>query len=123
MNIYIEFHNNTELPINVNSWVNGSRMLECWKVNPGEKRIVPSSVGEWYLDSMFEDLSQRQIWIEKGFDQYFSIGKIRSSPCSRGNYSFMEYLEPFECIFTPSESSNSLENNNIEGIATFIQNK
>ena len=118
MNTYILFHNNTELPINVNSWINNSSVLSSLKVNPGEKRIIPSSVDEWYMDTIFEDFSERRIWREKGFDDYFTIGKFRSKPFSNGNYAWMEYEEHFDCVFVPPENGQ-----NIEGKITFLQKK
>lgn len=117
MNTYIIFHNTTELPVNVNSWIDGSSRLNRLKVNPGEKRIIPSSLNEWYIDTMFDDFSERQVWVEKGFDKYFTIGKFRSKPFANGNYSWMEYDEPFECLFVPSKN----EENKIQGRITFVQ--
>jgi hypothetical protein len=114
---FINFHNNTDLPINVSSWIDGSNKLHCLKVNPGEKLVIHSSVGEWHLDAMFNESSDRQIWVEKGFGKYFIIGKFRSNPGASGNYSWMEYNEPFDCIFSKLETTE----NDIEELITFLQ--
>lgn len=117
MNTYILFHNNSELPVNVNSWINNSSVLNSLKVNPGEKRIIPSSDDEWYMDTMFEDFSERKIWVEKGLEDYFVIGKFRCKPFANGEYVCMEYYEDFECVFAPLENGE----NGIQGKVTFTK--
>jgi hypothetical protein len=119
MNIYVIFHNNTKFPVNVNSWIDDSRMLNILKVNPGEKRIIPSSIGEWYMDSEFEDMSDRKIWQENGFGHYFMIGKFCSYPNIQGNYSWMEHEEDFDCLFIPSKNPI----NKIHGKIIFLEKK
>jgi hypothetical protein len=103
-NKYIQFYNNTDLPIMLDSWIDGSNRLHTIKINQREKRIIHSSVGEWHIHSMFEHSSEeRQIWREKGFEKYTNIGQFRSSPCASGNYSWLDY-DIFECTFSETES-------------------
>ena len=78
---FIHFHNNTDLPIMIDSWVDNSYAMNSLRVNPREKIIIHSCVGEWHLHSMFESLEDRNIWKEKGLDNYLTIGKFWSIPC------------------------------------------
>jgi len=119
MDTYILFHNNSRFPLNVNSWVNESRCLNRLKVGPGEKRIIPSSIGEWYMDTMFEDVSERTVWDENGFGHYFSVGKFRSTPNNDGVYSWMEYEGDFDCVFVPLKHAE----HKIEGEMIFLEKK
>lgn len=119
MDTYILFHNNTKFPVNVNSWVEDSRRLNSLKVNPGEKRVILSCIGEWYMDTMFEDISDRKIWRENGFGHYFTIGKFRSTPNIHGIYSWMEYDGDFSCLFVPSQNTE----NKIQGKMIFLEKK
>lgn len=113
---YIHFHNKTDLPIMLDSWIDGSNRLHTIKINPRETQIIHSSVGEWHIHSMFEHSSKdRQIWIEKGFEKYTNIGQFRSSPCASGNYSWIDYEDIFECIFSKTE----LLENEFKGLISF----
>jgi hypothetical protein len=112
---YIWFHNDTDLPILISAWSDGSNILQQTRISPQEKRIVHSSVGEWHMDSMFEAGYDREAWATAGLENHLVIGKFRSSPCASGNYSWMEYYEPFDCIYTKTD--NSLD------LVTFIKNR
>jgi len=97
---YVHFHNNTDLPVNISSWVDGSNTLQNSIIQPGAKHLIHSSVGEWHIDSMFHvDSEEYKIWKERGLSKHHIIGKFRSRPCASGNYSWLEYDEPFECIY------------------------
>jgi hypothetical protein len=101
----VHFHNNTVLPIMVDGFVSGS--LICKKVLPGEKLVLHSTVGEWHMNSMFEDYTDSKIWIDKGLKKYTIVGKFRSDPCIQGNYSWMEYDDDmFECTYSEVDSSD-----------------
>jgi hypothetical protein len=120
---YIHFHNDTDLPIAVEGWVSTSYSLSTLKgltVQSGEKLIVHSSVGEWHLNTMFQNAEDREMWKKKGLGdyKYLNIGKFRSDPCASGNYSWMEYDDsPFECVY--SEFDEPVEN--VVGLVTFRQ--
>jgi hypothetical protein len=103
----------------VDSWIDGSNTLKCLKVGPGEKLILHSSVGEWHLNTIFPDYEDWEPWNKKGFcvSRYSIIGKFRSDPCASGNYSWLEYDDPFECIY--SELKEPIEN--ASGLMTFCQ--
>jgi hypothetical protein len=111
---YIHFHNSTHLPLNVRSWVNGSNTLQCVKIEAGIKCILHSSVGEWHLDSMFYDDIDQQRW--KGLERHTIVGKFWSKSSIFGEYSSMEYDEPFHCIYDEVELT---EKNKIKGRITF----
>ena len=116
---YINFHNNSELPIMVDSWVNNS--LHCLRVGPGEKLVIHSSVGEWHVNSMLSDDEDYKLWKEGGLTWYTNIGKFRSNPCASGNYSWMEWDHIFDCVYSkcdPVLDSRSQEP--ITGLATFV---
>jgi hypothetical protein len=99
--MYIRFRNDTDLPILIHAWVKGSNTLDHCRVGPKTNILLHSSVGEWHMDSMFDALTEdRQLWIDAGLEKHLIIGKFRSSPCARGDYSWMEYDEPFECVYS-----------------------
>lgn len=116
---YIHFHNDTKLPVMADAWVDGSNTLKCLKVEPKTRLILHSSVGEWHLNSIFPDSEDDEIWKKKGFDgsRYVILGKFRSDPCASGNYSWMEYDDPFECVYSEFEEPQD----NVRGLITFRQ--
>ena len=120
---YIHFHNNTDLPIMINTWIDGSNKLQYIKINPREKRILHSSVGEWHLNTMFESLEDRIIWEDKGFNlaRYITIGKFRSNRSASGNYSWLED-NIFECTYTDTHTTDKT-NEKIKGLITFSYSK
>jgi hypothetical protein len=105
----------------IEAWVDGSCQLQRKKINAGEKYIVNSSVGEWHLNSMFSNTKDYNDWTEYfgknsvGFTKYALVGKFRSKPCAWGNYSWMEYEEPFECVYSKEEP----DVNGIVGLITY----
>lgn len=115
---YIHFHNDTDLPIMVDSWIDNLSYLQYLKINPGEKIILHSSLGEWQINSMFEIFEDRKIWIDKGLGKHTIIGKFRSYPCASGNYSWLENDDEFQCIY---KEVNNEEKKNIKGFVTFSQ--
>ena len=96
---YIFFHNDMDVPIVIDSWVDQSNKLESLKVLPHEKLILHSSVGEWHMHAMFEDEYDSKLWKEKGLSEYVIIGKFRSTPCIQGDYSWVENSNVFECVY------------------------
>jgi hypothetical protein len=121
---YIHFHNDSDLPLLIDSWVDGSSILSTIKIEPREKRIIHSSVGEWHIHSMFAPSSEdRKIWCENGLGEHIQIGKFRSDPCVSGNYSWLESVL-FECIYSEITTLEIPETKkNVRGIMTFSQKK
>jgi hypothetical protein len=116
---YIHFHNDTDLPIMVDGWKREMDWLSkivSIKIEPRQTKIVHSIVGEWYMHSVFENEEDRLMW--KGFGKHHIIGKFRSSPCAMGDYSWMEYKEPFHCIYDKVEITDT---NNVMGRITLKQ--
>lgn len=114
---YIYFHNNTDLPINVEGWqgkIYGLSTLVSTKVEPKQIVRVHSTTGEWYMNSMFYNEVDEALW--KGLEKHHIVGKFRSRPCASGNYSWMEYDEPFYCTYSEIEVT---EENKIKGLITF----
>ena len=120
---YIYFYNNTSLPVIIDSWIEGTNRLESVIIVANEKRIIHSSVGEWHLQSMFRTKKERQLWTDAGLDDMLVIGKFRSSPCHSGNYSWMEYHKPFECVYTKLEESENVSGLMIFSLQGVLPNK
>jgi len=117
---YIDFHNNTELPIMIDAWDNCK--LKCIKIKPQEKLTIYSSVGEWHINAMFTNESDRKIWNDNGLKNLIIIGKFRSEPCASGNYSWMEYEGPFDCEYSKYYDLDLDLDKNIKGLITFKKN-
>ena len=97
---FILFHNDTDLPIMVDSWVDGSNVLQNFKIKPREKLVIHSSVGEWHLNGMLYG-EDRKAWDDKGLKKYILVGSFRSDPCASGNYSWMEFDDNvFNCVYS-----------------------
>ena len=117
---YINFHNMSELPIMIDSWVDGSHKLHCLRVGPGEKLVIESSVGEWHINSMLDDEADRNMWSIRGLKNFINLGKFRSDPCASGNYAWMEWPYIFDCVYSKCESCSE---NNVHGLVTFTYMK
>jgi hypothetical protein len=113
---YMHFHNETDLPIMVNSWVDGSYTMQCLRVGPRDKLIVHSSVGEWQLNAMFSNRDDIKIWSDNAkMKNVILVGKFSSNPCAVGNYSWLEYEGIYDCVYSKLE--DPLEK--IKGLMTF----
>lgn len=116
---YIYFQNNTDLPIEVSSWIDGSNILDCFTVNPYQKLKIHSSVGEWHLNIPHGD-SEFKVWKDKnlGIDRVNPyLGKFRSEACASGNYSWLNAMDVFDCIYSIDKSNDD----NINGLIIFTQ--
>lgn len=112
---YIYFKNETDFPINISAWIKSSNKLQSEVIEPRENAILHSCVGEWHMDTMFEN---RDAWIEAGLGHMLIIGKFRSDPCAMGEYSWMEYREPFDCIY---EKYSEEQIENVKGCIRFVK--
>ena len=118
---YINFHNNSDLPIMIDSWIDGSNTLQCLKVGPGEKRVIHSSVGEWHVNSMFDEDDDWTMWKEHGLKSYVNLGKFRSDPCAIGEYSWMDWDHIFDCIYSKCDPILlPMSSQPITGLVTFV---
>jgi hypothetical protein len=96
---YIYFINDTDLPLMIDSWV-VSNALECIKIAPREKRLIHSIVGEWHMNAMLPE-EDRKLWDNhEKLHNVTLIGKFRSRPCASGNYSWMNYDNLFNCVYS-----------------------
>ena len=117
---YINFHNNSNLPIMIDSWVDGSNSLHCLRVGAGESLILHSSVGEWHVNSILSE-EDYKLWIEEALTWYVNIGKFRSDPCASGNYSWMEWDHIFDCVYSECEPVYDARSKEpITGLITFV---
>ena len=113
---YIHFVNGTDLPVLLDSWVDGSNTLKTIRIEPFESRIVHSSVGEWHMNAMFYNETDNFAWKGRGLGKYNpNIGKFRSAPCAMGHYSWMEY-DHFVCEYTDFTTESDLR---VKGQITF----
>jgi hypothetical protein len=110
-NIY--FYNDTDFPIMIDAW--NANKLQSKRVGPRENVVLYSSVGEWHINSMLFDTEDRKIWEDAGLAKHTIVGKFRSSPCASRNYSWMEYDEPFDCVYS------ECDNGEVKGQINFIK--
>jgi len=109
---YIHFVNNTDLPIMIDSWIDGSNDFQCLRIAPREKCIIHSSVGEWHINAMLYE-EDRKIWDENEIlKRILNIGKFRSKPCAKGNYSWLYYHGLFNCVYSELDD-------HVKGVMTF----
>jgi hypothetical protein len=112
---FIYFVNDTDLPLMIDSWVDGSNALECIRIAPREKRLIHSSVGEWHMNAMLP-LEDRKLWDNhEKLKKVTLIGKFRSRPCASGNYSWLDWDNLFDCVYTKLDEPA----NGAKGIMTF----
>lgn len=110
---YVHFHNNTNLHVNISSWIDGSNTMQNKIIKPGAKHLIHSSVGEWHMDSMFHSGSEEyKIWKERGLTKHDIIGKFRSDPSAMCEYSWLDYDDPFECVYS------EIQDNKVVGLIT-----
>ena len=96
------FINNSGLPINLETWQPDGPGLETTKtvlVKSGEKIVLPTSTGEWYLQTIL-DKEYADEWKAAKINPGYQIGKFRSKPCASGDYSWMDD-EHFQIIYEP----------------------
>lgn len=110
----INFYNKTDVPIMIDYMIEmicleNNDWLHSIKIEPGEKRKIYSSNGEWILHSNFSYYSDSQRWKEKGYEISNFIGKIN---IEKKNFN-LDY-KPF-CF----QYMETIENNKIYGNITF----
>lgn len=118
---YIYFHNDTDLPVLIESWVDGSSSTQIIRFDPKEKKVVHSSVGEWHIISMFDNKEDNQKWKDAGLKHCCNIGKFRSRPCASNCYYWLDYTDTFSCNYTDLEDDKDVSF--IKGLITFYQVK
>ena len=97
---YIHFVNNTDLPLIIDSWVDGSNILQNLKINPREKRVIHSSFGEWHMNAMVYG-EDRKLWDDnESLKRVILIGKFHSRPSREGEYSWLDWDNKFDCVYS-----------------------
>jgi hypothetical protein len=96
--MFIIFWNKTDLPLMVDTWLEGVNQLTCLKIHPYERCVLHSRTGEWYLNTIL-NTEDKQLWIDKGLAEYTTLGKFRLTPCAQGDYAWME-SDIFRCTYT-----------------------
>jgi hypothetical protein len=118
---YVNFHNSSELPIMVDSWIDGSNSFRSLRVGPQEKLVIHSSVGEWHVNSMLVDEADYKPWREGALKWYVNLGKFRSDPCASGNYSWMEWEHIFDCVYSKCDPVlDPRTKEPVVGLVTFV---
>jgi len=96
------FINNSGLPINLETWQSkgfGYEEMVSKLVLPGKKEVLPSSTGEWYLNTFLAKEMCDQ-WKAAGFRTGDSVGKFRDKSSASGDYSWMDE-DGFDIIYDP----------------------
>ena len=100
----ITFTNNTDLPINIETWINKKHGISEMKeitVYEYETIEITSATGEWFLNSYINDKIMKEKWIISGYNLGIYIGKFRNTPCSKGKYSWINY-DLFDITYNPN---------------------
>ena len=97
----IIFTNETDLPVVVSSYKQIMKYLQRMEdviVRPGQTIEVTSTTCEWFLSCVgFTDEEDYKLW--DCYDGSISrIGKFRSEPCARGDYSWMN-TDKFDAVY------------------------
>lgn len=89
----ILFYNNTNIPVSLETWQRKCRGLSVYNdicVKNGEKRMMNSNTGEWFITTyVFGNELQDQVK-QAGYEIGLEIGKFRDKPCIRGDYSWLD---------------------------------
>lgn len=91
------FINNSGLPINLETWQ--QETTNTVLVKSGEKIVLPSTTGEWYLQTLLTEPFADE-WKAVKINPGNQIGKFRSKPGASGDYSWMDD-ERFQIIYDP----------------------
>lgn len=96
---YIYFHNNTGLPMIVETCF-GNNFDEffnrkAFTIKPHERHLVHNEkkdVCEWRLHTSFDfyDKENIKVWTDRGLNYVTNIGRFRNKPYASGNYSWLE---------------------------------
>jgi hypothetical protein len=95
----IDFFNSTIFPIFIEGWTRTHTHEQI--VYPNETCKISSETGEWYIHKMFcsDHKEAKEFWKSMGYDKLDNyLGKFRSEPCYRGDYSWMNINE-FNAIY------------------------
>ena len=67
---YIHFNNDTDLPVLIDAWISNDHgtmsTLVTTRIAPFESKLLYSSVGEWHMNAMFYDDTDKAVWKERG---------------------------------------------------------
>ena len=91
------FINNSGLPINLETWQ--QETTNTVLVKSGEKIVLPSTTGEWYLQTLLTEPFADE-WKAAKINPGNQIGKFRNKPGASGDYSWMDD-ERFQIIYDP----------------------
>jgi hypothetical protein len=93
------FINNSGLPINIETWQTYGSIVttKTVLVKSGEKIVLPSTTGEWYIQTFLTEPFADE-WKAAKINPGYQIGKFRSKPCASGDYSWMDD-EHFQIIY------------------------
>jgi hypothetical protein len=91
------FINNSGLPINLETLQ--QETTNTVLVKSGEKIVLPSTTGEWYLQTFLTN-SFADEWKAAKINPGDQIGKFRNKSCVSGDYSWMDN-ERFKIIYDP----------------------
>jgi hypothetical protein len=87
----MQFHNNTDLPITVSSWMRkylGVSEFIDTIVLPNTVVTVYSDVGEWIIGSLFYEEDFDKKWEEENLPHHSCIAKFSNEPDINRNYTW-----------------------------------
>jgi len=94
------FKNNTNLPVLVRTWVelmDGIKIMKHVYCSPHSFMEVFSKYGEWYIDNLFSEKKDFDIWHENGYKICGHLGKFRQKLYPNGTCVCM-FSSDFSCI-------------------------
>ena len=81
---YITFANESPLAINIETWqpmfAGFMSEMKLQLVRPGERVVMGSETGEWYMNTYFCDKELSDEWERAGYRAGDVIGKFREQP-------------------------------------------
>ena len=100
------FINDSELPVNLETFQRETLGLETLKtvlVKSGEHVVLPSTTGEWYIQT-YLDKEFADEWKKEGYKIGYRIGKFRNKPCIVGDYTWC-FNDQFDIIYDKEKNT------------------
>jgi hypothetical protein len=94
------FKNNTSLPVLIRTWIepfNGVKIMNHVYCHPYSIMEIHSKQGEWFIDNLFSEKKDFDIWYEKGYKICGHLGKFSQKRFSNET-SIRMFSTDFSCI-------------------------
>lgn len=108
----VYFYNKTDVPIMIDYWIDETWVeniccVNTIKLEPGQKRYLHSSTGEWIVHSDFTNSHDLKRWKDKGYTIAYYIGKCN---IEKDIYHLADELFRFHYLETLDEENNNCGN-------------